>query len=348
MAASASAAAAAAPGAAPVAHPLEGANRVAALLLAMGKPAASRVLRHFDAAELKEIARVASGLGAVAASDLEVAIEDFARQFAHGVSLLGTAQEVEKLLVGVLPEDQLSEIMSDVLGHKTTNSVWERVSQVPAATLADFLGAEHLQTTALILSKVRSECAAEVVMLMPVDLRAGVMRRMATLKPVNAPALRVLESTMQDALTSFLNKSSPRDASVKIADILNRMDPEQIDVILAKIAETQPDIAKAVRRLLFRFEDIERLTAKARTVVFDQVSAEQVVLALRGTTPEFRELVLASIASRARRMIESELESGDEPDAKMVSDARRAIADRIMSLAAKGEIELNLSDDEPK
>lgn len=342
------AAAAAAPApASPPPRVLEGPNRVAALLLAMGKPAASRVLKHFEPAELKEIARAAAGLGAIAASDLEVAIEDFARQFAHGVSLLGTAQEIEKLLVGVLPEDQINEIMSDVLGQKTTNSVWERVSQVPEAVLAEFLSTEHPQTAALVLSKIRSDCAAKALVAMPADLRNVLMRRMATLRPVTVPALRVVENTMQEALATVLGKNSARDTGARIADILNRMEPEQVDEILAKIAETQPDVAKAVRRLLFRFDDIVKLTAKARSVVFDQVAADQVVLALRGTTPEFRELVLSAIPSRSRRMVEHELESGEEPDAKAVGDARRRIADRIMELAAKGEIELNASENEP-
>ena len=71
------------------------------------------------------------------------------------------------------------------------------------------------------------------------------------------------------------------------------------------------------------------------------------MLALRGTTPEFRELVLSAIPSRSRRMVEHELESGDEPEAKVVADARRRIADRIMELAGKGEIELNASENEP-
>ena len=82
-----------------------------------------------------------------------------------------------------------------------------------------------------------------------------------------------------------------------------------------------------MRRLLFRFEDIGRLDAKARSTVFDRVQADQVVLALRGTSAELREMVLSSIAARSRRMVEHELESGDEPDPKAVAEARRAIKD---------------------
>ena len=134
----------------------------------MGKPAASRLLKHFDSAELKEIARAASGLGSIPASELEVVIEEFAEQFAAGMSLLGTAQEVEKLLTGILPSEQISEVMADVLNQKSiTSTVWERSSEAQEAALVDFLSNEHPQTAALILSKLRPASAAKVIAQMP-------------------------------------------------------------------------------------------------------------------------------------------------------------------------------------
>src|SRR5882724_10563216 len=200
--------AAAAALAVPAPRSLQGADRVAALLLAMGKPAASRLLKHFDSAELKEIARAASALGTIPAPALEVVIEEFADQFAEGMSLIGTAQEVEKLLTGILPIEQISEVMSDVLNQKPiTNTVWERSSEAQDAALVEFLSNEHPQTAALILSKLRPASAARVIGHLPESLRNNLMRRMTVMKPVSASAMRLLESSMHDALLTVLNKS---------------------------------------------------------------------------------------------------------------------------------------------
>jgi flagellar motor switch protein FliG len=331
---------------------LHGPDRVAALLLAMGKPTASRLLKRFDPLELREIARAAAALGAVSAADLEPVIEEFAGEFAAGMSLLGTAEEVERLLTGILPGEQISDIMADVLGQETANSgagptVWDRLGEVSEGSLADFLAKEHPQTAALILSRLGSEAAAKVIGQMSDELRNSVMRRMTSLRPVTAAGLRLLEGGMHEALISALTKSASSEAYTRMADILNRMEQTHIDSILATIAEGRPDIAKALRRMLFRFEDIAKLSAKARMTVFDQVPAEEVVLALRGTDAEFRELVLSSIASRSRRMVEHELQSADEPDPRAVKDARRSITDRIMGLITKGEVEFNPSENEP-
>lgn len=329
----------------PAPRTLNGPDRVAALLLAMGKPAASRLLKHFEPGDLKEIARAAAGLGMLQPPDVELLVEDFSKEFAAGVNLLGTAEEVEKLLTGILPGEQISDIMADVLGQNK-NNVWERASEAAEGALVSFLKSEHPQTAALILSKVAPATAAKVVGQMPEASRNNLMRRMATMKPVLAPAMRLVEGGMSEALTSVLGQSAVRETNVRIADILNRMEHDQIDAILGNIAELRPDTAKALKRLLFRFEDIVKLTPKDRMAVFDQVAAEQIVLCLQGTDAEFRESVLSTIASRARRMVEHELENGGEPDLRAVTEARRQICDRVMELAGRGEIELNASEND--
>lgn len=332
----------------PAPRSLHGPEKVAALLLAMGKPAAGRIVERFDSGEIREVARAASSLGLITANDLEPIIEDFAGEFAAGISLLGTADEVERLLTGLIPSEQITDIMADVLGQKTTptSAVWERASQVSEEALTEFLASEHPQTAALILSKLPSDVAAKTVGKLPVDLRNNLMRRMTAMRPVTVAGLRLLESSMHEALLTTLGKSAPSDAYARMADMLNRMEPDQVDSILATISEGRPDIAKALRHMLFRFEDITKLSEKARMTIFDQVPADQVVLALRDTDAAFRELVLSAIASRARRMVEHELENGDEPDPRAVADARRQICDRIMALITSGEVEFNPSDSE--
>ena len=58
---------------------LTGPEKVAALLLAMGKPLASRLLKHFDPGELKTITRSAAALGAVPITALEGLVEELAQ-----------------------------------------------------------------------------------------------------------------------------------------------------------------------------------------------------------------------------------------------------------------------------
>ena len=51
--------------------------------------------------------------------------------------------------------------------------------------------------------------------------------------------------------------------------------------------------------------------------------------------------VLSSLASRARRMVESELANSGPTSLREVTKARRLIADLVLEMVQSGEIELN-------
>jgi flagellar motor switch protein FliG len=170
------------------------------------------------------------------------------------------------------------------------------------------------------------------------------MRRMAALRPVTPAALKAIESEIHEALITQLERSPASEAYLRMADILNRMDPAQCDEVLAAIEDGRPEVAKSLRAMMFRFEDLTKLDAKGLAVIFDQVSAEHVVLALRGVEGPLVEMVLSSIASRTRRMVEHELQNPGDIDQRAVADARRRIADRAMMLLQKGDIALNASE----
>jgi flagellar motor switch protein FliG len=93
--------------------------------------------------------------------------------------------------------------------------------------------------------------------------------------------------------------------------------------------------------MLFTFDDIVNLTAKARMLIFDQVPTDRTVIALKGTDTSFRELILSSLASRTRRMVEGELASSVPSNQREILEARRAITDLALDMAGRGEIELN-------
>ncbi|MGY4302510.1 flagellar motor switch protein FliG [Bradyrhizobium sp. i1.4.4] len=76
-------------------------------------------------------------------------------------------------------------------------------------------------------------------------------------------------------------------------------------------------------------------------MIFDQVPTDRIVIALKGTDKHFRELILSSVASRVRRVVEHELAIGEPSNQRDVLEARRVITDLALDLAEKGEIELN-------
>ena len=219
--------------------------------------------------------------------------------------------------------------------------MWDRVSSVSENSLASYLSKEHPQTAALILSKVKPACAAKVMSQLPSSLRNELMRRVLSLKPIADDAMRVLEKTLHEDLTLNFARNLGADTYARVADIINKMERGHIEDMLRSLSEKRPKSAEVLKELLFTFDDVIHLTPKARTMIFDQVPTDRIVVALKGTDKNFRELILSSVASRVRRVVEHELAIGEPSNQRDVLEARRVITDLALDLAEKGEIELN-------
>jgi len=339
------------------AHKLVGSKKVAALLLAMGRPLAARLLKHFDEDEIKMIAQSASDLGSVPKPILDSLIEEFAGLLKSGGDLVASADEVELLLSGVIPSEQISEIMSQVRS-RSLQSIWSRLSEVPESSLAQYrlsevpesslaqyLQKEHPQVAAVVLAKAIPSQAAGTLGLMPSPVRNDLMRRMLSLKHVMDSPLKHLESVIKEEVLSKTTRNAGPTIYARLADIINKMDRKQMDEVLHDLEQHRPKEAELVRGLLFTFDDIAKLSQAARLTLFDQVPPERTILALQGSEPDLREMILSAVPARARRMIEQEIATGRPAMAKEVTKARRAIADLALDLIEKGVIELNPQDE---
>lgn len=320
---------------------LNGPEKVAALLLSVDKFVAQRVLKHFDQNELRQITKFAAGLGSVPASAIEPLIEDFMTQLeSGGGELRGTAGEAEQLITGVVPPDQVAEIMSDVLGSPN-GLVWDRVGSAPEGAFTEYVAKEHPQTAALMLSRVDPARAAKTLGALPQAFRDEVVRRMLASRNVCDEALRLLESVLQVELLQNNELSASAAKNAKLASIINKMERDQAEGALKSLSERRPRDAEALRSMLFTFEDVPRLNVRARMILFDAVPSDRVVLALRGADAEIRDFILSALSSRMRRMVESELAAGVSPPRRDIMEARRFIADTVLKLAEQGKIDLS-------
>jgi flagellar motor switch protein FliG len=317
-----------------------GREKVAALLLAMGKPLAARVLKYFDEEEIRALARSAAGLGTVPRAQLDDIVMEFTGGIGMGRDVHGSIGEAEQLLTGVVTQEQLDEILDDVRGDRS-KSVWPRLSQMPEIPVSQFLSKEHPQVAAFVLSKASPALAAAVLETLPPEARNDLMRRMLTMKHVMEVPLKLLEISLNEELLRKAARNSGQDIHARIADIINRMKRETMDEVFEVLNEYRPKEAEKVKALLFTFDDLVKLTPEAVMKIFEIVPPERTILALKGADPKLTDIILASLGSRNRRMIEQELAGGATPAQRDVLKARRAIADLVLQMAERGQVDLH-------
>jgi flagellar motor switch protein FliG len=322
---------------------LTGTAKVAALLLAMNKQSAGRLLKHFDEDEVKIVAQAANDLGRVTKEVVDALIEEFGRDLSQGADLTATTARIHGLLEGVLSQEQIAALLAQT-GTKSAHAVWQQLAKISHPVLTQYLMKEHPQVIALVLSRADALISAVLLKLLPRSVSKDVVARMLSLRPVSERAFALLEiSFLQDLL---INRRGESDVSphTRMADLMNKMDRKLMDECLQAIGVHNEKDAELIRQQLFTFEDLARLTEVALVTVFDQIASDVVVKALHGVPQSMQMQILEAVPSRARRAIEADLTDGPPVKPREAMKAQRAIANVALEMVERGIIELNRSE----
>ncbi len=158
---------------------------------------------------------------------------------------------------------------------------------------------------------------------------------------ISEEAQRVIEDAVRKDLATLAARASGLDNHTRIAEIINNLEPLEARDVMQTLVAARPKEAQIVMKMLFSFDDLPRLSQRARATLFDKLATDVVVLALRGTDAEFRDVVLSAMASRARRLVEGELATASNAPPHEIAKARKQIVDLVLKMAQRNEIEIS-------
>lgn len=321
---------------------LSGPEKVAALLVAIGRPSASRLLKHFTADDLRSLAGHARKLEPITPGDFEELVKQFENAFADGAPVSEAGMRFEGLLRETLSAEDASAVIENRRPELLTQeSVWDQLPRIPADVLHTYLVAQHPQVTAYVISRLPSDIAAKLLIRFSATERSAIIQRTLHIRKVGPSISAMLETLLQREVTGKDNTSAQKSHHGTIANIINQLEKSEIDELLAGLTDLGVDDLAKIKAKLFTFEDIARITQRARLVLFDEIQTDVVTTALHGCEPQLQELILQSLSTRGRRMVETELSSQTNINANAVTEARRTIARTAIGLADRGDLKLD-------
>ncbi|MDE2575477.1 MAG: flagellar motor switch protein FliG [Rhodospirillales bacterium] len=328
-----------------VAAGLTGAQKAAALMLALGDENCAQLFSMMHEDEIKEISSAMAQLGPVRSEVIERLCHDFADNLGGAGSLVGSFENTERLLLKTLPRDRVLQIMEEIRGP-AGRTMWDKLGNVHEAVLANYLKNEYPQTVAVVLSKVRSDHAARVLAMLPEGFAMEVVMRMLRMESVQKDVLEGVERTLRAEFMSNLARSTRRDAHEMMAEIFNNLDRQVETRFVAALEERNRDAAERIKALMFTFDDLQRLTPMAIQVLLRVVEKEKLPLAMKGASEKLRDLFFGAMSERAGKMLRDEIEALGPVKLRDVDEAQAAIVATAKDLAAQGQIEIGQDKDD--
>ncbi|MBL4876372.1 MAG: flagellar motor switch protein FliG [Cohaesibacteraceae bacterium] len=328
-------------------YELDGPQRAAILLLALGEENGGKIWERLDDIEIKQISIEMSKVGAVTPAMLDDLFVEFVKRLSTTGAVMGNFDSTERLLISFLPPERVNTIMEEIRGPAGRN-MWEKLSNVNENVLANYLKNEYPQTVAVVLSKIKSDHAARVLSILPEEFALEVVTRMLKMEAVQKDILEKVEQTLRIEFMSNLSHTSRRDSHETMAEIFNNFDRQTEARFIAALEEDNRDSADKIKQLMFTFEDLTKLDAASVQTLLRSIDKDILSIALKGAGEFIREFFYGNMSSRAAEMMADDMEAMGPIRLKDVDEAQSSMVNIAKDMAGRGEIMITKSngDDE--
>lgn len=318
---------------------MKGSDKAAILLLYLGPEATSSVFEHMEDDEIKKIGQSMAGLGRVSRPAIQEVVQEFSQLTDPTTGFFSQGEAFVKKILEQALGPQKAEALLMELYTSSRGDMVDILGNMDAKSIANFLSQEHPQTVAVILAKLRPMQTSEIITLLPQEMQAEVVLRIADVEHVSPEILAEIDEVIRKELTSVGGSQRFKVGGVeKVVELFGHLDRSREKQILDKLDELNPPLAELIRKHLFTFENIFSLDDRGIQSIMREVGNDTLTLALKTCADDLKEKIFRNISSRAAEMIKDDLEVMGPVRLSDVEKAQTEIVKIASKLEEEGKI----------
>jgi len=324
---------------------ISGAQRAAVLMLLLGEQQASEIIKFLNPQEVQALGGAMVAVSDVSQEAVNEILDDFVATIKKQSSLgLGTTDYVEKVFKRALGDDKAASVLGRILPGQSTKGL-EILQWMDARAIADMIKTEHPQVTAIILSVLDHQVAADVLNFLPDEARAEIIQRVASLETVQPSAMQELESIMKLQFSNNTSSKSSSFGGIKAAaQIMNSTKTALEASIMKGLEKIDADLMMRIQDNMFTFENLSAVDNKGIQVLMRAVDNNQLMIAMKGAAEEVKARFFDNMSERARGMFKDEMDAKGLMRLSDVEEAQKQIMRSARKLSDSGELVLGGGD----
>jgi flagellar motor switch protein FliG len=320
-------------------------RKAAILLMSLPEEQAVQLMAKLGSKQVEQVSIEIAKLGRLTADEQENVIHEFADANPNALGLPGGGLDVAKSLVEKTLGNKASSTL-DIVRQSIEALPFGFLKKVDPQNLLTFIIDEHPQTIALVLSHLAPSYGAEIIKGLPAERQLAVIRRIAHMGQTNPEVIHEVERGLESRMASLMQQSFEKAGGVNsVAEILNVSDRAVERALLESLSQDDPELVEEIRRLMFVFDDLGKLSDRDIQNVLKNVETPQWAMALKGASSDLKEKILGNMSQRAAAMLQEEMEYLGAVKLSEVEAVQQQIVDIVRRLEDAGEITVHAADD---
>ena len=318
---------------------LTGAQKAAAVIIALGSDTASKIYKFLREDELEQITYEIARTSQVPSGEMENILNDFYNLcLTEKVISDGGVEYARNVLEKAYGSQEATSLLERVT-KSLRSKAFEFLRKADYKNLLTIIQNEHPQTIALILSYTRPDQAATVIGELPPDKQVDVLRRIATMDRTSPEVIKIVEENLANKFSNVFDMDFTTFGGIDYAaDVMNNMDRTAEKNIFDELNRKDEDLSEEIRKKMFVFEDITGLDDMSIQRFLREVDSKDLVFALKGANKEVADIIFRNMSNRSADTVKSDLEYTHNVRLKDVEEAQQRIVGVIRRLESEGEL----------
>ncbi len=320
-------------------------QKLAGFLILIGPEGAAEIMNGFDNAMLETICREMVNYPLIPHGVQRQLMQEFSAIIAEGTgSAIGGVGVVQEAL-GRAKGDYAASALLSRFTQTTRSDVGDEIRQMDGLHVLNLVKTEQPQTIAFIISSMDPPQAAQIIQMLSTEMRENVIECLGGMEATSLDSLqKVTRNLTRHVDRRAVQQGLNRTGGVKAcADLLNSLDKEMRKALITRIEERNALLGTAIRKKIFSFEDLTRLSAVDLQRVLRDTNSSDLPIALKSAKPAVTDAVLGALSKRAAEGMREEI---DMLPVQRAKDAEAA-QDRIIQVVRKLEEAEEITTDEP-
>jgi len=328
---------------------MNGSERAAALLVALGPEIAADIFRHLDEDSIDRITADIARIDQLTPADREELVGEFLISLRRDrKKLKGGESAARKLLEDSFGSDRADEVLKKVAGMDLEKD-FEFAGDIEPDVLFTFLKDELPQTIAVTLAHLPSPKSAKILTMLPPSVSKQVALRMARMEKISPDAVIEISRTLRMKYRDYLkhNQGLTSGGGVdSLIDILQHMPGADEKKIMNQLERSMPDITSRIREKIFSFENILNMTNMEMRILIDEINDDTTIAAaLKGAGDDIRFKFLRNMSRNRATDIINEMDAMGPVRLAEVEDYRARIITVMRMLNDNGVITMRKGKD---
>ncbi|WP_413506203.1 FliG C-terminal domain-containing protein [Photobacterium phosphoreum] len=195
---------------------------------------------------------------------------------------------------------------------------FDKLAELSVDQIINIIFKESQQISAVILSRLDSDKAVEVIQKMNNEHRTEILLYMGTSQNISREKLKEINDWLEDKIDESVNKGT-YDGAKEVAQILEGLTEDEMTEQLELIEKINPDLVKEIRGHILTFNDILMLDDVTLYIILNEIDSSTIGLAIRNLSQNQQEKALSALSENARQIAELELTGGNVLDADILA-----------------------------